>query len=111
MPKLEAKNEAEAIEKSRAQKGANPAAGSGELTPGSSLERHPASDANTLAEDGGEGLVENKSTTPKPTNIIYKNVGPEEMMAQCDPEKPGRTWYAVVRAEAEFGSHCEQVNL
>ena len=48
---------------------------------------------------------------PRPTNIVYKNVGPEEMLAQCDPEKPGCIWFSRLRAEAEFGSHCEQVNM
>ncbi|CAK0862916.1 unnamed protein product [Prorocentrum cordatum] len=51
------------------------------------------------------------SDPPTTTNIIFKNVGPEEMMAQADPNKFGRGWWSAIRAEAEFGSHCEQVNL
>ncbi|CAK0890531.1 unnamed protein product, partial [Prorocentrum cordatum] len=51
------------------------------------------------------------SDPPTTTNIIFKNVGPEEMMAQADPNKFGRGWWSAIWAEAEFGSHCEQVNL
>ena len=42
---------------------------------------------------------------------MFKNVGPEQMLAECDADRPGRTWFAVARWEAEFANHAEQVSL
>ena len=48
---------------------------------------------------------------PSPTVIVFKNIGPEEMMARCDPDRKGRTSWSACRAEAEMGTFFEQVNL
>ena len=40
------------------------------------------------------------ATPRKPTVIVFKNIGPEEMLARCDPDRPGRIHWSACRAEA-----------
>ena len=46
-----------------------------------------------------------------PTICVFKNVGPEEMLARCSPTRKGRLHWAAIRAEAEMATFLEQVNL
>ena len=48
--------------------------------------------AEQAADDAEAGAAHSaeKDETPHLTGIVYKNVGPEEMLARCDPDVKGR---------------------
>ena len=63
------------------------------------------------APDIDDDALAPETTPAKPTICVFKNVGPEEMLARCSPTRPGRLHWAAIRAEAEMATFLEQVNL
>ena len=52
----------------------------------------------------GDAMPDADAISLTPTVIAFKNIGPEEMMARCDPDRAGRTSWSLLRAEAEMGA-------
>lgn len=76
------------------------------------LEKERAATALAEVRPGGadkDGCTEDYSC--KPTVCVFKNVGPEEMLARCSPTRPGGLHGAAIRAEAEMATFLEHANL